>query len=139
MKTVLIFIPIMLLSLFFESTIISFPLFFLSAAVLFLLKRDLNASFVIFLFALLFDSLTLSHIGFTPLFLFLLFFVISLLETAFAVEGLWLSIILSIIGLEIYRYSISYPFSPLLFTVLVVSGVGFMYMAHKKELEKKSI
>ncbi|MGE5042254.1 MAG: hypothetical protein ACM3IJ_05130 [Candidatus Levyibacteriota bacterium] len=139
MKVILVFFPIMLFAILFESTIISFPLFFLTAAVLFLLKKDLVSGILILLMSLVFDALIMAHAGYTGLFLFCLFFLISLLENVFAVEGLWLSIILSVIGLEVYRYSMSYPFSPVLFSVLVVGSFAFMYMAYQKHLQQKQI
>lgn len=137
MKIHLIFIPILFVALLFESTIISFPLIFISSVILFLIRRDIFSSILILIFALLLDSLTLRHLGFTSLSLFILFTIISVSERIFSSQGLWLGVILSFIGVEIYRHEASYPFSFVLFAVLTTGAIVFLYLENKKNLEKQ--
>ncbi len=137
MKAVLLSIPIFLALLFFESTIISFPLVFLFSVILFLTKKNVGVFLLILIFTLLLDSLRISPLGLTSLFLFSLFCIIMFFEKIFAAEGLWLGVILSVIVLEIYRHTVSYPFSPVLFLVVLVGASFFVYADFKKQSESK--
>lgn len=137
MKSLLISIPVFFILLFFESTIIPFPLVFLFSVVLFLLKKNIQMFFLIFIFSLFIDSLRLSPIGFTALFLFSLFCLSMFLERIFAAEGLWLGTILSVVALEVYRHTASYPFSFILFSVVLAGATFIMYVDFKKQNESK--
>lgn len=137
MKIYLFFILIFILSLFLESTVIPFPFIFVFSVTLFFMRKDLFSNILILCFAIMIDSFLMRNIGLTSLFLFSLFGVSLILEKLFAVQGKWLFMILFLVLLDLYRREVAYPFSPVLFTSLVIGLLVLVYFEHQKNLKKQ--
>lgn len=111
MITRVIFAALLVLSLFIETTILPFP-FFVLFSILYVLFLEDFLTFTIILFLSLFlDRMLLYTLGTTALFLFSYFCMVVLLEKIFTIKlSAWIIAGITIIGVEVYRNYIGYPF-----------------------------
>jgi len=98
-----------------ESSLISFPLFLVTAVVLFLLtsfqekELTLNLSVVaIFISSLILDSLRLQHLGLSALFTFTIFFIIHVYNKTFEIKDIKFSVFAIIGSVIIYSMIAGY-------------------------------
>lgn len=106
----IIFAILIFISAVLESTILPFPLVCLLSCLLYVSFGGASSLAIIFLGGVLLDTLAIHHLGFTPLFLCLLFFVFVSLEKLFSLSESWVLAILIFMGVEVYRRLSGYPF-----------------------------
>lgn len=107
----IIFITLLVVSLFVESSIITFPFIALFSIVFFFFFDDVGTYAVILIASLILDSFMLRTVGYTAVFLFLLMGVLISLEKLFTIKLNGLIVVgVIILGVEAYREYAHYPF-----------------------------
>lgn len=122
-----IFIFLLIISLFIESSFLAFPFIILISLLFFFFFDDIGTYFIIFVASLFLDSFMLHGIGFTALFLFLFLGILILLDKLFTIKlnGIIMAVII-VLGVEGYRQYASYPllFMPEAFLLItLLSGL----------------
>lgn len=118
----IIFTILLFLAIFIEVTVLPFPLFVLAAVLFFLFFEDLLSLSIIFLSSLFLDRLLIHTLGTTAVFLFLYFCVLVMLEKILTLKiNAWIGVITVIIGVELYRQFVGYPFLWELQIIMVVA------------------
>ncbi len=121
-----------LVSLFFETTIIPFPLVFIISALAYILYPELIIVIVSFVAAFILDVIKLSPVGLTPMVIILTFGVVEIFKRAYETRDPKFILLFLIVGSFIFAKFFSY--NPNLFIYIALFGatgvIGF-YLSKK--------
>ncbi|MBI4091888.1 MAG: hypothetical protein HY427_01640 [Candidatus Levybacteria bacterium] len=115
-------LAILITFLFFELTLIPFPVVFLISLVFYILYPEVRTVIFTTTAGLLLDILSVSIIGQTSLVILVSFLIIDIYKKAFEIRDWRASFVILFISTYIYAKIFSYETSPLLF--IVVFGVA---------------
>lgn len=132
MLTRIIFVTLLVFSIFIEVTILPFPFFVLFAILYFMFFEDVATFLSILVLSLIFDRLLLHPLGVTAIFLFTFFIAVVLLEKLFTVKvNAWIIAGTAFVGLCVYREFVGYPIIWGL-DMAVIAGLILFVMLDKK-------
>lgn len=122
MKLTGVFLLAMFFSLFFESTLFSFPLFFIISLLLIYIKRDLIFYIAIFVMGVVLDMIRMSPLGITPLCIFASYLVLYGYEKYFGSKDIIIAVFIAVISWFLYSYFLHYSLH--LFLSAIVIGLA---------------
>lgn len=120
MKLIFLLFAVIILSLFIEGTLISFPLFYLASFILLFQKKNKIIFTSVLLFGVMLDIIHLNALGITPLIIFFSYFLVMLYEKYFGSRDLIVALFIAIVGTLFYSYFLKYS----LITTFWVMGMG---------------
>lgn len=126
-----IFIILLVVSLFVESSLLAFPCIVLFSLLYFFFFDEIGTYIVIFIASVILDSFMLHAIGYSALFLFAFMGVFIVLEKLFTIKLNMLIVAAAVLlGVEGYREYAHYPFlmGPMLVLIL---GLLFSFIVQK--------
>ena len=128
-------LAILFISLFFELTLVPFPIVFLVSLVLYILYPKVRTVIFASIAGLLLDILNVSLPGFTPLAILISFLIIDLYKKAFDIRDWRVLFIILFISTYIYAKIFSYSSNLLLFILVFgTTGIIINYTTKRKLL-----
>lgn len=122
----ILFIMLLILSLFIETTLISFPLFVFFSILFFFFSRQLRDALIIFFLGFVLDAARVAPFGFTSLYLSLTFLLLGSDASFFNIQDVWFFAFLVFVVTVLYGFLSGYSFIPVFYIVFVG---GFMFAA----------
>lgn len=123
---------LLVLSVFFEVTLVPFPFFVFFAVILFIIFPDIQSLIVATCMSLVLDSLKATPFGFTAVFLCVVFLLISRTAWVFDLKDNLILLVALFITTALYGYMSSYSFHSALYGVIFCLYIGIVYAIYKK-------
>ncbi len=123
---------ILVLSLFLETTLFSFPLVVVTALLLYIFFPKTETLFMVFMIGLLLDALKVSQFGITPLFLMGVFLLLNFYKRYFEPKDLLFVTPFVFLCAFIYALLVSYAVSITFYSLLFVQALMVVLYARSK-------